>query len=361
MKLKLFSGSTVGQLSRLFANANIDDKSCYLVSLNSGFTENDLNKCLNYQTATGSGYMFDAALAASTGICKVLAKGTNCVRTISAATLAISDCTLTATAEGVPTHLILGGVLPICLQVGPDVTLLYPDLNIKFDPNGYKTTVTILAFGISLSKTFSDLNSWIQGNEIIALDKLKFSTPSFLDYMNNNFAVTGNAVLAADGLGIDLGTTGVLSVTGTFINPSQSYTIDFMYHQQDATRLAEFNIIKIGTTLTNRFTVALDFSNEGGLLVWNNVGGGVITPRVQRPIDNYAAMKSTTPIKIKYVYDATTNMHSFYANGVLMDSFAFANLQPVASGHMVTGGYGAGANATYTPIIDQYGVRQGAY
>lgn len=156
MNYTLFSKSLVPQLSRLFANTSADDKSCYLVKLNAGFTEADLNRCLNVQSTTGGGYVFDAALAASTGVCTVLAKGNNCIRTIEQAKLSFSECLLTATATGMPTHLILGGIVPISLAVGTEVTLLYPDMQIKYDPAGYKTQVTIQPFSINLTNIFAD-------------------------------------------------------------------------------------------------------------------------------------------------------------------------------------------------------------
>lgn len=361
MNYKLFASSAVPQLNRLFANVNSDNKACHLVKLNAGFTEADLNKCLNYQAATGAGYMFDTALAASSGICTVLATGSNCVRTIAADKITVSDCLLTAVAEGVPTHLILGGILPICLQVGTDVTLLYPDLNIKYDPNGYKTQVIIQAFSIPLTNMWADLGSWMYGTEIVAFDNLKFAKPSFSDYVNITWAITGDADFASDNKGINLGLTGVMTVTPTVFSPSLSFTIEFMYHQTSAAELAEFSLIRMGTTLTNRFAITMDRSNGGGLLIYGNVGGGSTDPRVVRPAANYAALKTTVPVKVKYVYNADTTVHTISVDGTVIDTFTAANVYPVASGMYITGGYGAGASAACLPIIDQYGVRQGAY
>ncbi|UAW96576.1 hypothetical protein pEaSNUABM22_00088 [Erwinia phage pEa_SNUABM_22] len=363
MNYKLFANSVVPQLTRLFAQATADDKSCYLVKLNSGFVEADLNKCLNYQPQTGAGYMFDAALAASSGICTVLAKGTNCVRTIDRTKLSISDCQLTATAEGVPTHLILGGILPVCLQVGPDVTLLYPDLVVRYDPNGYKTQVTINAFTIGLTQMWTEnsVATWLTGNEKIAYGIGVFNTGAFTDLVGNAATTSGNLKFAADGSGVDLGTTGLISMASvpTF-DPSKSFTIECDYHQSGNADYAEWCLFRTGASLTDRFTIAFDRSNEKGLLIWNNVGGGTAAAKITRPISPYAALWSGNTVHIKYEYDASTSTHKVSIDGTVVDTFTYAVLKPVAVSAQVAGGYGAGANAAYTPIINNYAIRQGA-
>ncbi|QZE56285.1 hypothetical protein pEaSNUABM40_00088 [Erwinia phage pEa_SNUABM_40] len=362
MNYKLFANSVVPQLTRLFAQATADDKSCYLVKLNAGFTEADINKCLNYQTQTGAGYVFDAALAASTGICTVLAKGTNCVRTIDRTKIAVSDCLLTATAEGVPTHLILGGILPVCLTVGTDVTLLYPDLNIKYDPNGYKTQITILAFNISLSSFWTETAgvTWLAGNETIAFDTGSFNTGAFTDYIGNAYTTSGALKVAADGSGIDLGTNGICTTsTPTAFDCSKSFTIECDYHQSGNSDYAEWCLLNIGGAASNRMVIAFDRSNERGLLIWNNVNGGTAPAKVTRSISPYSALWSGSVVHIKYVYDATTNTHTVFLNGTQVDQFTYALQKPVATNVMVQGGYGGG-NAAFTPIINRYSVRQGA-
>lgn len=362
MNYKLFANSAVPQLTRLFANATADDKSCYLVSLNTGYVEADINKCLNFQAATGGGYVFDAALAASSGICTVLAKGTNCVRTINQNQINISDCLLTAVAEGVPTHLILGGILPICLQVGPDVTLLYPDLNIKYDPNGYKTQITILAFTISLTNIWSERSgvSWLVGTESVAVDNKSFNTGAFTDYCGNAFTTGGNLKFAADGSGIDLGTTGVMTnTTMNTLDVTKTFTIECDFHQSGNADYAEWSLFKIGSGTSDRFSIAFDRSNEKGLLVWNNVGGGAAAAKVVRPISPYSTLWSGSVVHVKYVYDATTFTHTIFLNGTQVDTFVYQILKPTSVGFIFNGGYGAGANAAYTPIINNYGVRQG--
>ncbi|QYW05448.1 hypothetical protein pEaSNUABM25_00092 [Erwinia phage pEa_SNUABM_25] len=363
MKYSLFAASAVPQLTRLFAQATADDKSCYLVRLNNGFTETDINKCLNYQTQTGAGYSFDAALAASSGICTVLAKGTNCVRTIDRQKISVSDCLLTAVAEGVPTHLILGGILPVCLTVGTDVTLLYPDLNIKYDAAGYKTQITINSFTIPLTNMWVENTTatWLGGSEVVALDSSLWTpgATSFADYLGATATVSGNAKAPADGAaGIDLGTTGVMSLTSN-IDLSQSFTIEFDYRQSSTTDYSEFTLLKMGTTLTDRLTLSFDRSNEKGFLLWNNSGGGAAAAKVVRPIAAYAAMKTASNVHIKYVYNALSNIHTISINGTVVDSFTYAIVKPNVTGSIVTGGYGSSANAAYTPIIDKYSIRQG--
>ncbi|AWY08365.1 hypothetical protein HOT49_gp089 [Erwinia phage vB_EamM_Alexandra] len=362
MNYKLFANSVVPQLSRLFSHATADDKSCYLVKLNSGFVEADLNKCLNFQAATGAGYVFDAALAASSGICTVLAKGTNCVRSISRTKLSISDCQLTATAEGVPTHLILGGILPICLQVGPDVTLLYPDLVVRYDPNGYKTQVTINAFSVNLTQMWAETSEvdWLTGTEQVAFSFSNFNTGSFTDLNGNAVAVTGNAKPAADGLGVDLGTNGLIAITtvATF-DPSKSFTIECDYHQTGNADYAEWSLFRSSTSLSDRFTISFDRSNERGLVIWNNVGGGSAGVKVARAISPYAALWGGSVVHLKYEYDDVTATHTVSINGAVVDTFTYRVLKPVGQGVQITGGYGGG-NAAYTPIIDNYALRQGA-
>lgn len=363
MKYSLFAASAVPQLSRLFAQATADDKSCYLVKLNSGFVEADLNKCLNFQTQTGAGYSFDAALAASSGICTVLAKGTNCTRTIDRQKISVSDSQLTATAEGVPTHLILGGILPVCLTVGTDVTLLYPDLNIKYDANGYKTQVTINAFTIPLTNMWVENTTatWLSGSEVVAFDSSLWTpgATTFNDYLGAVVTLSGNSKVPADGAsGFDLSTTGLMSDTGN-IDLSQSFTVEFDYRQSGAADYAEFTMFKMGTTLTDRYTIAFDRSNEKGLVIWNNVGGGSSSVKVQRPIAPYAAMKTTSKVHIKYTYNALSNIHTIAIDGTVVDSFTYAILKPNVTGSVVGGGYGSSANAAYSPIIENYSIRQG--
>ncbi|QZE58647.1 hypothetical protein pEaSNUABM28_00090 [Erwinia phage pEa_SNUABM_28] len=363
MNYKLFANSVVPQLTRLFAQATADDKSCYLVKLNSGFVEADLNKCLNYQPQTGAGYMFDAALAASSGICTVLAKGTNCVRTIDRTKLSISDCQLTATAEGVPTHLILGGILPVCLQVGPDVTLLYPDLVVRYDPNGYKTQVTINAFTIGLTRMWTESEgiTWLTGSESIAITSSTANTGAFTDLVGNAFTVTGNTKLAADGSGLDLGTTGVVTTaTATGFDCSKSFTIECDYHQSGNSDYAEWSLFSLWASTANRLTIAFDRSNEKGLLIWNNSAGGGTPPKVTRPISPFAALWSGSVVHIKYVYDAATSTHTVYIDDQQVDQFTYTIVKPVATSISIQGGYGAQANVAYTPIINNYRVRQGA-
>lgn len=363
MNYKLFANSAVPQLTRLFAQATADDKSCYLVRLNSNYTEADLNKCLNFQAATGAGYVFDAALAASSGICTVLAKGSNCVRTIDRNKLSISDCQLTATAEGIPTHLILGGILPVCLQVGPDVTLLYPDLVVRYDPNGYKTQVTINAFTISLTQMWVENTgvTWLTGTEFAAFNTNSFNTGAFTDLVGNQVTTSGNLKFAADGSGIDLGTTGivVLSASSTF-DPSKSFSIECDYHQSGNADYAEWTLFRTGASLSDRYTVAFDRSNQKGLCVWNNSNGGTATPKVVRPISPYAALWGGSTVHLKYEYDAATSTHKISIDGTVVDTFDYAIVKPVAVGLQVTGGYAAQANAAYTPIINNYAIRQGA-
>lgn len=358
MKYKLFSNSAVPQLARLFAHS-ADDRSCYLVKLNAGYTEADLNKCLNFQTATGAGYVFDAARAASTGICKVLAKGTNCVRSISRTKLSFSDCLLTATAEGVPTHLILGGILPMCLTVGTDVTLLYPDLNIKYDPNGYKTQISIVGFSIDLTNIWADSAEWLHGDETIAFDFSNFKAGGFVDYTGGSIVMSGDVKAATDGPGINLGTTGIIGGTAMTLDVSKSFTIECDYRQTGASDHAEFTLFRLGATLDNRFTIGFDRSYETGLCIWNNAGGGSTGVKVQRALSAFAAMKTTNNVHLKYTYDASTSRHEVYINGALVDAFIYTVLKPNTTGIFTTGGYGAQANAAYAPIINNYSVRQG--
>ncbi|QZE59666.1 hypothetical protein pEaSNUABM39_00086 [Erwinia phage pEa_SNUABM_39] len=363
MIYKLFANSVVPQLTRLFAQATADDKSCYLVKLNSGFVEADLNKCLNYQPQTGAGYMFDAALAASSGICTVLAKGTNCVRTIDRNKLSISDCLLTATAEGVPTHLILGGILPVCLQVGPDVTLLYPDLVVRYDPNGYKTQVTINAFTISLTQMWTENTgiTWLTGTERAAFSIGTFNTGAFTDLVGNNATTSGNLKFAADGSGVDLGTTGnVTLATSSTFDPSKSFSVECDYHQSGNADYAEWTFLRTSASLTDRLTIAFDRSNEKGFCLWNNVGGGTAAAKVVRPISPYSALWGGSTVHLKYEYDAPTSTHKISIDGTVVDTFVYAVLKPATVGMQVTGGYAAQANAAYTPIINNYAIRQGA-
>lgn len=361
MDYKLFGTSAGPQLARLFAQSTADDKSCYLVKLNAGYVEADLNKCLNFQPQTGAGYMFDAALAASTGICTVIAKGTNCVRTIDRKKITVSDCALTATAEGVPTHLILGGILPVCLTVGTDVTLLYPDLNVKYDPNGYKTQISILSFNIPLSNMWveNSLATWLPGNEVTAFDANAFNTGSFFDYIGNQYGMSGDVKPVANG--INMGTTGVLQYNNSnIVDVSKSFTIECDYAQTSDTDFAEWQPLRYYSTLTNRSILAFDRTTEKAFVVRNNVGDSGTT-KVVRDMAPYAALKTTVPVRFKYVYDAVTGTHTIYIDGTQVDTFVYVMKMSNSAAFTVTGGYGSGASASCTAIIDHYSIRQGVY
>lgn len=362
MNYKLLAQQTVPQLNAVFGLAAADDKSCYLVRLNSGFTDLDLNKCLNFQAATGAGYVFDAAMAASSGICTVLAKGTNCVRTIDLNYIRVSDCVLTAVATGLPTHLIVGGIMPVCLTLGTDVTLLYPDSNIKYDATGYKTQITVNAFVIPLANMWLENldNTWTTGDEICAFDRAQYNSgaTSMYDYVADSaLAISGDVKPGSSpDSGISLGLTGVISRATKGFSPIRSFTIDCTYRQNTAGALAEFSPIRIVTSTTDRFW--LEFNRQTNNLRLVSNGSVAVT----RPAANYAALSAaTTDVSFKYTYDDTTSTHSIYVGDVLVDSFVYA-VQPCTEAPLtINGGVTASASATYVPTIDRYRVRTGVH
>lgn len=161
--------------------------------------------------------------------------------------------------------------------------------------------------------------NWYDSNARIAFDSSKFGASPSADYLNQPFTFTGWPVQPDGSLRGLLNST-ITFAKGTYtFDASKSFYIECDYRQSDISSNAEFNFLQVMTTFTNRINIAFDRSNQTGMCIWNNSQG----PRVQRPFDNYTALLTTTFVKLKYVYDATTGTHTIYVNGTVIDTFTF--------------------------------------
>lgn len=146
MEYKLFKSSIMPQLARIFLN---DTKVGYLLELKEGKTELDLSNALNFR-ANGNGYYFDPSrLTEDIGV--VLGAANDCTRTVEGDNILMSKTNIICTKSGKPTHLILGGVVPLCFVVGTDIKLLYDNRPVEVDATGEGSVVIVNAFSIKLS------------------------------------------------------------------------------------------------------------------------------------------------------------------------------------------------------------------
>lgn len=355
MQLKLFSSPVASQLTRLFGATKYDTKSVYMVALASGKTIKDLNQCLNFHAATGAGYIFDTARLTSTGVGTLLGSSTDCTRTIAGNVLSVSEININATASGKPTHIILGGIVPLALEIGTDINLLYPNSNTVVDVTSVGSIVYCPAFNISLPN-LTNLAPWLSGPELFAVDSTVFGSGSFNDYVGN--AVTAAAAVTnstTDGIGLYANSSAAcLSSLNSTWDVSQSFTIDFKYRQESASKLASLIMFSIYSSNTVRWAMGIETSS-GLFSVWNQQANA----KVSRPIEPYAALKSTTFVNFKYVYDAATNLHRVFIDGVLVDSFTYVNIKPAATTIQI--GATSGYDATVKPYMDNIRVRQGVF
>lgn len=353
MQLKLFSSPVASQLNRLFGSTTYDTKNAYLVSLASGKTIKDLNACLNFHTATGAGYVFDTARLTSTGTGTLLGTSTDCVRSITNNVLSVSEMNITATVAGKPTHIVLGGILPIALEIGSDINVLYPDSNTVIDVTSVGSLVYCPQFNVSLPGLVQ-LNSWLAGNEILALDSSVFKTPSFTDYAGNAWTVSGDIAGASDGIAFNTnGSVVSTAPSASVVDVTKSFTVDFRYRQNSTTAFPDFALFGLyAGTLTDRWLFGLEPSaNQFGL--WNNQQAA----KVSRPIANFNALRSATFVDFKYVYDASNNLHRVFLNGTLADSWTYVNLKPSATQYYI----GGGNTRSVSVVMTNFRVRQGVF
>lgn len=144
---KLYKISVLPQLTTLFNSTTYDSKNAYLLSLSAGAAEKDLSKCLSIHT-TGAGYAFDKTKIS--GICTILGEATTMTRQIVGETITFSATNIVCSAEGRPTHLVLGGIVPVVMSIGGDVSVLYPESSTQVDITTEGSVVYIPPFSISL-------------------------------------------------------------------------------------------------------------------------------------------------------------------------------------------------------------------
>lgn len=352
MQLKLFSSPVASQLTRLFGATKYDTKTVSLIALASGKTTKDLNQCLNFHTTTAAGYTFDLSRMNSLGIGTLLGSSTDCTRTIANNVLSISELNITATAQGKPTHIILGGIVPLALEIGVDINLLYPNSNTVIDVTSIGSIVYCPAFDIALP-TLGAFAPWLVGNELAAIDSTVFRAASFIDYAYNT--VTVNASVTNDttnGIGmVQNGTPLSLIVP---VDVAQSFTLDFKYRQEATTKFADIAFFQLYSSNTVRWAIGLEPA-QNQLAIWNQAANA----KVSRPIATFNALKSTTFVAVKYVYDATTNLHRIFINGSLVDSFTYVNIKPGITTALI--GTSGAYDATVKPYMDNIRVRQGVF
>lgn len=148
MDYKVYDVSLLPQISRLLGSAS-DDKAAYVIALRDGKTEKDLLTCLNSRS-NGGGFYFDTTrLPADTGT--LLGTGNDCTRTLVGNILQFSKCNINCNKVGIPTHLVLGGVIPFVFKIGTDVSLLNKTSGVEVDLTGEGSVVTVSAFALQMT------------------------------------------------------------------------------------------------------------------------------------------------------------------------------------------------------------------
>jgi len=145
---KVFDVSLLPQISRLLSSAS-DDKAAYVIALRDGKTEKDLLTCLNNRPSGGGFYFDTTRLPADTGT--LLGTGNDCTRTLVGNILQFSKCNISCNKVGIPTHLVLGGIVPFVFKIGTDVSLLNKTSGVEVDLTGEGSVVTVSGFALQLT------------------------------------------------------------------------------------------------------------------------------------------------------------------------------------------------------------------
>lgn len=343
--------SFMAKMNRLFTSSN-ETKKAYLIALNSGYTSKDLDKCLNMH-ATLSNFFFDANLLASSGVGKVLATSSDCTRQITSAGLIVSDMTLTATDIGVPTHIILGTLFPIMLEIGVDANLAYPKTGVYADASGVATVIPCPGFTVPLTYNISESANYFIG-DVVSIDSAAFVTGNtFYDYVGNTVTVGSKVAINNGGMEIRDASQPFL-ITAPAIVPSNSFTIDFKYKQGVTTKNASHAFITMVTAYADRIVIAMDNSNGILNIYTNNQNVSASFPAAAT-----STLRTTDFIDVKYVYDASSGVHSLYTGGVLRGSVT----QVIAT--TTAKNLGFGGSGTYDSankvVVDNIRFRQGVF
>lgn len=145
MQYELYGNAILGQMK---ASDAVNRKFAYLVQLLPGKTAQDLDACLTPHSS-GMGYMFDVAYAGT--VCKVLGKSIDCTRTITDTTIHFSESVVTCYAEGHPSHVIFGDIMPLWAEIGLDKDLraILPSNDTDVDSTGLGSLVMLPEFTVT--------------------------------------------------------------------------------------------------------------------------------------------------------------------------------------------------------------------
>lgn len=185
---------------------------------------------------------------------------------------------------------------------------------------------------------------WVDPNAKLALSASYFGASPSKDAFGTPFTFTGwaqqsdNAIKGTKGSAIE-----VQGANHTF-DPTKSFSIQFDFKQDVTDRDCEFLILQTATSFSDRFIISLDRSNETGLLIWNNQQSS----KVQRPWNLFTALRTTTFVKFKYVYDASTSTHTISVDGKTLDSFVYKVLPITKTLLTVKGAYDSTTSAIAT-------------
>ena len=185
---------------------------------------------------------------------------------------------------------------------------------------------------------------WVDPNAKLAFSASYFGASPSKDAFGTPFTFTGwaqqsdNAIKGTKGSSIE-----VQGANHTF-DPTKSFSIQFDYKQDVTDRDCEFLILQTAAAFSDRFIISLDRSNETGLLIWNNQQSS----KVQRAWSLYSALRTTTFVKFKYVYDADTATHTISVDGKVIDSFVYKVLPITKTLLTVKGAYDSTTSAIAT-------------
>jgi hypothetical protein len=188
----------------------------------------------------------------------------------------------------------------------------------------------------SVGTTVPD-TSWISTNAIFAFNSLRFSSSPSTDYKGVPFTFSQITAQPDKSIKIQKGSSINIAAADITFDPTQSFWIELEYRQDDISSLAEVVFYGRYKSFDDRFVVALDRSNETGFVIWNNAQA----VKISRPLSTYAALLSSSFVKLLYEYDADTFTHRVSVNGVVIDTFTYRVLAVSSYASYFSGGYGA--------------------
>lgn len=178
---------------------------------------------------------------------------------------------------------------------------------------------------------------WISMNALFAFNSSRFSSSPSTDFKGVPFTFSQVTMQPDKSIKLLKGSNINIAAANMTFDPTQSFWIEVEYRQDDISSLAETVLYGRYKSFDDRIVIAIDRSNETGLVIWNNAQPA----KIARPLSAYAALLSTSFVKLLYEYDADTFTHRISVNGKVVDTFTYKVLAVSSYGTYFSGGYGA--------------------